>query len=243
MTEIDKNSIPKHIAVIMDGNGRWAMQRNLPRTKGHIEGVKRVEELVSACREWGVKALTLFTFSTENWSRPKEEVFFLMNMIDAIVKRKIESLNKSNIRFQILGRKEKIPEPVLTTIKKGIEKTKNNTGMTLNLAFNYGSRLEILDAVKEVVRDVQDGKWPLEALDSDKFSSFMYTKGLPDPDLLIRTSGEKRISNFLLWQMSYTELYFTEVLWPDFDRSELEKAVIEFQERERRYGGLNAEKG
>ncbi len=241
MTEIDKDKIPQHVAIIMDGNGRWAKERKSPRTSGHLEGVKRVEDVVNAAQALGVKVLTLFTFSSENWLRPKDEVSFLMNMIDGVVKKKLDRINKLNIRFQILGRKERIPEPVLTTIKNGIEKTKGNNGMVLNLAFNYGSRLEIIDAFKNIVNDVKNGKISVENISENMVSNYLYTRGLPDPDLLIRTSGEKRISNFLLWQLSYAEFYFTDTLWPDFNEEEFKKAIIEYQSRERRFGALKEE--
>jgi undecaprenyl diphosphate synthase len=240
--ELDRENIPKHIAIIMDGNGRWALKKNLKRSKGHLEGAKRVEEVIDLARELGIKVITLFTFSTENWKRPNEEVSLLMNMIDVIIKKKLKTMIKRNIRFQILGCDNNIPEPVLSTIRNGIEKTKNNDEFYLNLAFNYGSRAEIVEAVKEIGRQVKDGKITPSEITEDLFSQMLYTKGLPDPDLLIRTSGELRISNFLLWQLSYAELYFTDVLWPDFKKDEFLKAICDFQQRKRRYGGIGEDK-
>ena len=235
---IDKNNLPKHVAIIMDGNGRWAKQRGLKRIKGHIEGARRVEDLINAAIDIGIEAITLFVFSSENWKRPEKEVFLLMNMIDAVVKRQMGKMMKDNIRFQIIGRKERIPEPVFSTIKKGIDKTSNNTGLKLNLAFNYGARTEIVDAVKEIVSEVNMGKLTIDEISEGIFSKFLYTKDLPDPELMIRTSGEIRISNFLLWQLSYSELYFTDKFWPDFNREEFEKAIINYQDRKRRFGGI-----
>ena len=237
------NNLPKHIAIIMDGNGRWAKKRNLPRTSGHLEGVKRVEEIVRVAREMGIKALTLFAFSTENWTRPEDEVSMLMRTLISVLNKKVIRLSEANIKLQFIGRREGVPKVVLKTIDSATKLTKDNTGMMLNIAFNYGARLEILGAVKKIAQEVKDDKIKIDEITEGIFDSALYTKGLPDPDLLIRTSGEKRISNFLLWQLSYAELYFTEKFWPDFTEEEFKKAIIDFQSRERRYGNIAPSRG
>ncbi|MCA9409416.1 MAG: isoprenyl transferase [Candidatus Omnitrophica bacterium] len=230
--------IPQHVAIIMDGNGRWAKSRQLPRTKGHLEGVKRVEEIVDVASEIGIKVLTLYTFSTENWKRPKSEVSMLMNLLAEVLKHKIDSLKKSNIRFQTIGRKDRVPDALLNAINQVAHETKENTGLILNLAFNYGARLEIIDAIKQIALLVKNNQLAIENIDDFTVSRHLYTYNLPDPDLLIRTSGEQRISNFLLWQLSYAEFYFTQKYWPDFDADEFKNALNEFQNRERRYGKI-----
>jgi len=230
--------MPQHVAIIMDGNGRWATQRHLPRTHGHLEGVKRVEEIIDVARQWGIKALTLYTFSTENWNRPQQEVTMLMETLLIVLARNMKKLIEDGIRFQFIGRREGVPEKVLKTMDLAQGQTKHNSSLILNLAFNYGGRLEILDAVKTVAAQVRDQKLQLEEITEESFSQRLYTAGLPDPDLLIRTSGEKRISNFLLWQLSYAEFYFTEKFWPEFDKEEFRKAILDFQSRERRYGNI-----
>ena len=240
-TSVDLNFLPRHVAIIMDGNGRWAQSRNLSRSKGHIEGTKRVEEIVDYANEIGIKAMTLYTFSTENWNRPEPEIDLLMKILTTVLERKITKLINTNIRFQMIGRRERIPGSVLAIIDEVTAKTKHNTGLTMNLAFNYGSRLEIVDAFKKIARSVKEGSVNVDAIDEKMVSENLYTNGLEDPDLLIRTSGEMRISNFLLWQLSYAEFYFTEKFWPDFDETEFRKAIEEFQNRERRYGGLAAQ--
>jgi undecaprenyl diphosphate synthase len=235
------NNIPQHVAIIMDGNGRWAQSRNLPRTHGHIEGVRRVQEIVDSAAKLGVKVLTLYTFSTENWHRPNAEVSLLMNILTTVLREKINKLKKDNTRFQIIGRRQGVPDPVLNALDTVVSETKNNTGLILNLAFNYGSRLEILDAIQQIVRDVSLGRLNVDAITEEVVSDALYTRGLPDPDLLIRTSGEKRLSNFLLWQCSYTEFYFTDKLWPDFNDQEFYRAIEDFSQRERRFGNLKQE--
>lgn len=231
-------NIPGHVAIIMDGNGRWAKRQHLTRTQGHAEGIKRVEEVITAARTTGIKVLTLFTFSTENWRRPPAEVSMLMQMLSSALKEKILHLKKNNIRFHVIGRPERIPPSVRDVLKTAVGETKDNTGLVVNLAFNYGARLEIVDAVKEIVADVQNNRLDIEDIDEAAVSQRLYTKNLPDPDLLIRTSGEKRISNFLLWQLSYAELYFTDKCWPEFTAEEFQKAIADYQKRERRYGDL-----
>ncbi len=232
--------LPNHVAIIMDGNGRWAQNRNLPRSSGHIEGVKRVEEIVYFAQDQGIKFLTLFTFSTENWNRPENEVSMLMTTLITVINRKIKELNEKNIRLQFLGKRQGIPQSVLDTINSASELTRKNTDLTLNMAFNYGGRLEILEGVKNIAQAVKENQLDVNAITEEMLSQSLYTKGMPDPDLLIRTSGEKRISNFLLWQLSYAEFYFTDTLWPDFDKNEFLKALLDFEMRERRYGNVHA---
>ena len=238
----DKESLPRHIAIIMDGNGRWAKSKNLPRFRGHIEGVRRIEEISEAANDWGVEVLTIFAFSTENWQRPKKEVSMLMNMLSTVLTKRLDRLVKGNIRLRFMGKKEGIPSAVLKTVDRAIENTRGNSGLILNLAFNYGARQEIIDAVKHIATEVRKGRLSVSDLDENVIGQALYTADLPDPDLLIRTSGEQRISNFLLWQLSYAEFYFTNVFWPDFTKKELEKALREFQKRERRFGRLAAKK-
>ena len=236
---IDKNNIPRHIAIIMDGNGRWAKEKALPRSAGHKQGIERVKEIVNACADLGVKVVTFFAFSTENWSRPKKEVDMLMRYLNNFLAREIKKLDKKNIRFLSMGRGNPIPEYLQKKIRESKEQTKGNTGLTVVLALNYGARQEIVDAVKKFTDAVLKGEADINDLDVDGFSKYLYTAGLPDPDLLIRPSGELRISNFLLWQLSYAELYFPKKFWPDFDRSELEEAIEEYQKRDRRFGGID----
>jgi len=231
-------NLPQHIAIIMDGNGRWAAQRNLPRPQGHLEGVKRVEEIVEEATKAGIKVLTLFAFSTENWTRPPEEVSILMRTLISVLNKKIQKIHGNNIKLQFIGRRKGVPAEVLDCMDAAKELTRNNAGMILNIAFNYGGRLEILDATASIATAVKNGDLDIQQIDENIFSQALYTKGLPDPDLLIRTSGEKRISNFLLWQLSYAELYFTEKYWPDFDKNEFQKALDDFKNRERRYGNV-----
>jgi len=239
---IDKNNIPKHIAIIMDGNGRWAKEKGLPRTAGHREGIKRVKELVKAAAELGVKAVTLYAFSAENWVRPKSEISMLMRYLNNFLESEVRELDKNNIRFLVIGRDEPLPKYIQEKIIKAENKTKDNTGLTLVLALNYGSRQEIVDAAKRFARDVALGKASVEDLDEQSFNNYLYTLGLPEPDLLIRTSGEMRISNYLLWQLSYAELIFVKKNWPDFKKKDLEAAIEEFQQRERRFGGVDVVK-
>lgn len=235
---IQLSNIPRHVAIIMDGNGRWAKRQHLTRTQGHAEGIKRVEETVAAAQKIGIKVLTLFTFSTENWRRPESEISILMSMLANVLQKKIKMLKENNVRFQVIGREENVPGSVLKAFQMAIHETKDNTGLIVNLAFNYGSRQEIIDAVKKIAAAVEKKSLAIADIDEKTIAQFLYTKGLPDPDLLIRTSGEKRISNFLLWQLSYSELYFTDKLWPDFTEEEFERAIADYQKRERRYGDL-----
>lgn len=239
---MDKNNIPKHVAIIMDGNGRWAMQRGLARTVGHREGINRIKEIIKAADDLGVRVLTFFAFSTENWSRPKREVDMLMRSLNNFLERQIRELDKNNIKFRCIGRSEPIPKYLQAKIKEAEDKTKDNTGLVVVLALNYGGRQEILDAVKQFSLEFKEGMTNFENLTVENFSNYFYTKGLPDPDLLIRTSGEMRISNFLLWQLSYAELYFSKKYWPEFKGEDLKNAIKIYQRRERRFGGIDAKK-
>ena len=221
----------------MDGNGRWAKERRLPKLAGHRAGVKAAEEAIKACGDLGVKALTLYTFSTENWKRPKREVEALFGLLEKYLDRETGKLNKNNIKFSVIGRIEALPAALKEKLRKVAEETKSNTGLVLNLALNYGARAEITDAAREIARDAASGSVRLEDIDEELFSGYLYTKDLPDPDLLIRTSGEFRVSNFLLWQISYAEIYVTKKFWPDFRKADLKKAVAEYRRRKRRFGG------
>ena len=231
--EIDKNNIPSHVAIIMDGNGRWAKKRGLSRIKGHKAGVKAIENALDTVLHLGVKVITVYAFSTENWIRPKEEVSVLMTLLFQFLKLQKKKLMEKDIKLSIIGDRSRLPDFVNREIDKVLEETKDNKCLIFNIALNYGGRAEILKAVKDLI---EEGVKP-EEVDENLFSSRLYTKNIPDPDLLIRTSGEIRVSNFLLWQIAYSELYFTEVLWPDFDTIEMLKAIVEYQKRERRFGG------
>lgn len=236
MEEIDKENLPRHIAIIMDGNGRWAKKKALNRISGHIKGVDTVREVVKACRELGIKVLTLYAFSKENWRRPKDEVTALMGLLKEYLLKEREEMIQNNIRLFAIGRLEDLPLDVQDTLRETMKKTEYCNGMILNLALSYGGRSEILHAVQGVISDLKKGQIHPDEINSQRFSQYLWTWGIPDPDLLIRTSGEFRISNFLLWQIAYTELYVTETLWPDFDREELLKAIADYQLRERRFG-------
>jgi len=236
MEEIGKEKLPHHIAIIMDGNGRWAKKKFLNRISGHIKGVNAVREVVTACRELGIKVLTLYAFSIENWRRPADEVNALMGLLKEYLQKECAEMAQNNIRLNTIGRVEDLPPDVQTTLRETMEKTKHCDGMILNLALSYGGRSEILHAVQGILSDLQKGKIKREEITVQRFHEYLWTHGIPDPDLLIRTSGELRISNFLLWQIAYTELYVTDTLWPDFDREELLKAIVDYQSRERRFG-------
>lgn len=222
----------------MDGNGRWAKRRGLPRTAGHKAGVKAVKRIVRAAGDMGISVLTLFTFSQENWKRPKNEVSAIMKLLYETTKREINELDKNNVKLITTGKTDEFSPRRRQILQEAMERTKDNTGLVLNLALNYGGRTEILDAVKKIAGDVKRGKLDPEQLTEESFSDYLYTNTLPDPDLLIRTSGEMRISNFLLWQTSYTELYVTDVLWPNFSVRDFYEAVQDYQSRERRFGRL-----
>jgi undecaprenyl diphosphate synthase len=229
---------PKHIAVIMDGNGRWARQRGLPRSRGHIEGASSAKQCVETCLEIGVEYLTLYTFSTENWRRPKEEIETLMGLLQRFLKDYTEDLRKRSVRLEAIGRLEEMPAGVQAQLRESIQATAGGKNLTTILAVNYSGRTEIVDATRKIVDEVLAGRLPKENINADLFQQFLYTHNWPDPDLFIRTSGEMRISNFLLWQLSYTEIYVTQKLWPDFRKQDLLEAVRQYGQRERRYGGV-----
>ena len=231
-------SIPRHIAIIMDGNGRWAKTRGLPRIKGHEHGAEAVRECVEGCGELKVEYLTLYAFSAENWQRPKTEVYALMRLLEKFLKEKTPELLEKNVRLQAIGRLTDLPASCQKQLHDSIERTSRNDGLTLILALSYGGRLEIIDGIKSLLREIDAGHIDEAMVNVEMFSKHLYTRYYPDPDLLIRTSGEMRISNFLLWQLSYTEMYVTQTLWPDFTRKDLFEAVEEFSRRQRRYGGV-----
>ena len=233
-----RGEMPKHVAIIMDGNGRWAEKRGLSRIEGHKRGVERVDEIVEEASRIGIKYLTLFAFSTENWKRPEYEVSFLMDLLKLYLETKKEKMLKNNIRFNVMGRIDGLPADVREKIEEVLEATKECDGLVLTLALNYGGRAEIVDAVRKLIKRLSDNGLKPEEVDEEIFSRFLYCPWLPEPDLLIRTSGEQRISNFMLWQLAYTELYFTPVLWPDFTKEEFLKAIEDYKRRERRFGGL-----
>ncbi|MCH7500920.1 MAG: isoprenyl transferase [Nitrospinae bacterium] len=236
MDQIDPKRLPRHIAIIMDGNGRWAQKNRLPRVEGHRRGVKTVDKIVTLCTEMHIEALTLYSFSDENWNRPRTEVEALMKILDQYLNRELERMKRENIRFNTIGRIHELPPAIQKLARRAKDSTRNNDGLVLTLALSYGGRQEIIDAVRKIAKQVQEGVLPIEDIDFRVMESCLYTHDLPDPDLLIRTSGEKRISNFLLYQMAYTELHYTQVLWPQFTEDDLLKAIIDFQNRERRFG-------
>ena len=230
--------IPGHVAVILDGNGRWAKKRHLPRTMGHVQGSKVVEDMLYVVDELGVKYFTVYAFSTENWKRSTEEVSTLMGILRTYLKDCVKKSMKNNVRCRVIGRKDELSQDIIDSINNLEEKTRNNTGLNFTVALNYGSRDEMLRAVKGCVKSCMSGETDINDIDESLFESYLDTKGIPDPDLLIRTSGEERLSNFLLWQLAYTEFYFTDVLWPDFNKKELKKAIDYYAKRDRRYGGV-----
>jgi len=234
--KIDPDNLPRHIAIIMDGNGRWAKQHTIGRIMGHKKGAQAVRTVVRTCRELGIKNLTLFAFSIENWERPAKEVQALMFLLEEYLTKEIDELQKQGIRLTTIGDIDRLHPPVKDKLLRVKESTLQNDKMILNLALSYGGKDEIIRAIKKIIADNKAGKIDVDKLDKETFSSYLYTSGMPDPDLLIRTSGECRISNFLLWQMAYTELYFTKVLWPDFTKDDLLKAIDSYQKRERRFG-------
>ena len=234
--QIDKSRLPRHVAVIMDGNGRWAKKRNLERSQGHVEGVNTVRKITEIASEIGVGYLTLYTFSTENWNRPKEEVDALMNLIVVAIERETPDLIKNNVRLTMIGDIERMPEFARKRLQKCMDDTSHCNGLVLNLALSYSSKWEILKAVKAIAEEVRDGKIAVEAIDDTLFGNHLTTCNIPDPDLLIRTAGDLRISNFLLWQIAYSELYFTDIYWPDFTKDDFCRAIIDYQSRERRFG-------
>ena len=244
LADIPSEKFPRHIAVIMDGNGRWAVRRGLERVRGHQEGARTVRDIVTECarlrkEHGGPDFLTLYSFSIENWKRPIDEVSFLMTMYIEYLRKERTTMMENNIRFRQIGRLDNLPDPVLDEVNRTLEETKDNDGLTLVLALNYGSRSEITDAVREIARKVQDNDLRPEEITEQMISDHLYTAGWPDPDLLIRTAGEMRVSNYLLWQISYAELYVSDVLWPDFDVEHLHEAIRSFASRNRRFGALD----
>jgi undecaprenyl diphosphate synthase len=233
-----KNKLPNHIAIIMDGNGRWARRRGFMRVRGHEEGVNSVREITTECARKHIGQLTLYAFSNENWKRSKTEVNFLMRMLKKFLIAERKTIKDNDIMLRTIGRTEALPDNVKKELSISMEESKNNKGMILCLALNYGGRTEIIDATKKLAADIKNGKRKLKDIDDDVFEEYMYTAGMTDPDLLIRTGGEKRISNFLLWEVSYAELWFTSVYWPEFKKKHLEEALSDYAKRERRFGGL-----
>lgn len=231
-------NVPEHVAIIMDGNGRWAKDRGLPRMAGHHSGMKAVKRITIAADRLGVKYLTLYAFSTENWKRPKAEVDFLMKLPQQFLEIELDELIANNVQVRMMGHKEDLPPFTISAVEEAIVKTANNTGLVLNFALNYGSRKEMLEAVKDIAADVQQGRLAIEDIDDKVMADRLLTSGLPDPDLLIRTSGELRLSNFMMWQLAYSELWFTDVYWPEFTETHFHEAILEYQRRARRYGGL-----
>lgn len=236
ITQISGKKLPAHVAIIMDGNGRWARQRGLDRSMGHMEGVKSVRRVTEIASDLGIKYLTLYTFSTENWNRPEEEVDALMHLIAIAIENETPDLIKNNVRLRLIGDMERVPDFALQKLNNCVKATAGCTGLSLVLAISYSSRWEIVEATKKIAKDVADGKMPIEKIDEKSFADNLSTTGIPDPDLLVRTGGEFRISNYLLWQIAYSELYFSEKFWPDFSKEDFCDAIIQFQSRERRFG-------
>lgn len=236
--KIDMENLPNHIGIIMDGNGRWAKKRFLPRNYGHQEGVQRVIEIVTAANNLGIKYLSLYAFSTENWKRPKEEINGLMKILVLYINSELNKLHSNNVKVKTMGDIDKLPEFALKEVQKAVSKTFNNTGMVLNIGLNYGGRDEIVLGIKKVFDDIKDQKITIEDLNVESFKDYLYTEGQPDLDLLIRPSGELRISNFMLYQAAYSEFYFSDVLWPDFKKKDLLLSIIDYQTRNRRFGGI-----
>ncbi|MBI3947857.1 MAG: isoprenyl transferase [Armatimonadetes bacterium] len=233
-----QGAVPRHIAIIMDGNGRWATRQGLPRIMGHQAGTEGVRQMVQGCRLLGIEILTLYTFSVENWRRPADEVQGLMILIEAVIRREIDALDEAGVRLGVIGRVSELPASLQEELRRDMERTRHNTQLNLNLAVNYGGRAEIIDAARRLARDARDGRLDPDAIDEPTFARALYTHSLPDPDLLIRTAGEQRISNFLLWQIAYAEMWVTDVPWPEFGQAQLMQAVADFQHRQRKFGGL-----
>jgi len=239
-TRLDPDRLPSHVAVIMDGNGRWARQRSLPRVMGHRAGVEALKRTLRLCSDWGIGALTAYAFSTENWTRPGEEVTFLMTLFERVLARELEGLMREQVRIRFLGDLEQLPQGLQDLIADATSRTAANTGIHFNVCTNYGGRRELVRAARHLAEQVAAGQLAPEAIDEQLFAAELHTAGEADPDLLIRTSGEQRISNFLLWQLAYAELHITEVLWPDFDAEALLTALLDYQGRQRRFGGVDS---
>ena len=236
--DINLDKVPAHIAIIMDGNGRWAKSRFMPRTYGHKVGVETIRKVVKECSRLGVKYLTLYAFSTENWKRPKEEVSALMGLLVKYLRNELEELHKNNVKILTIGDISKLPQACIEELDLAKKKTKDNRGLVMSLALNYGGRNDLVNAVKNISQEVVDGKISVDDIGDDLISSHLSTKESPDPDLVVRTSGEQRLSNFLLWELAYSEFYFADIHWPDFDEKELQKAIFAYQSRDRRFGGI-----
>ncbi|MFM7365487.1 MAG: isoprenyl transferase [Cuspidothrix sp.] len=234
--DLNKELLPQHVAVIMDGNGRWAKRQGLPRIMGHKAGVDALKDLLRCCKDWGIKALTAYAFSTENWKRPQEEVEFLMSLFQRVLRQELREMVEENVQIQFVGNLQALPKALQAEISRSMTETKNNQSIKFTVATNYGGRQEILQACRAIAQKVQEGILKPEEISEELFESHLYTAGIADPDLLIRTSGEMRLSNFLLWQMAYGEIYITDTLWPDFDRQEFHRALSAYQQRERRFG-------
>jgi len=238
--DLQQERLPKHVAVIMDGNGRWAQQRGLPRIMGHRRGVDTLKELLRCCRDWGIGALTAYAFSTENWGRPLEEVDFLMTLFERVLRQELREMMEEQVRIRFVGDLSRLPASLRAEIERSMAETSQNQGIQFSVATNYGGRQEIVQACRAIATQVEQGKLHSEEIDEALFAQHLYTQGTVDPDLLIRTSGEMRISNFLLWQMAYAEIYITDTLWPDFDRAEFHRALVDYQQRDRRFGRLSS---
>ncbi|WP_071191060.1 isoprenyl transferase [Trichormus sp. NMC-1] len=235
-SDLKKELLPQHVAVIMDGNGRWAKRQGLPRIMGHKAGVDAIKDLLRCCKDWGIKALTVYAFSTENWKRPQEEVEFLMTLFQRVLRQELREMVEENVQIQFVGNLQALPKALQEEISRSMAETKDNRSIRFTVATNYGGRQEILQACRAIALKVQQGLLQPEEISEEVFESHLYTAGVADPDLLIRTSGEMRLSNFLLWQMAYGEIYITDALWPDFDRQEFHLALCAYQQRERRFG-------
>ncbi|HYX16065.1 MAG TPA: isoprenyl transferase [Nostoc sp.] len=235
-TDLKRELLPQHVAVIMDGNGRWAKRQGLPRIMGHKRGVDALKDLLRCCQDWGIQALTAYAFSTENWKRPQEEVDFLMTLFQRVLRQELREMVEENVQIKFVGNLQALPRSLQQEISRSMEATKDNGGIRFSVATNYGGRQEILQACQAIAKQVQQGLLQPDEIDEQVFESHLYTAGIIDPDLLIRTSGEMRLSNFLLWQMAYGEIYITDALWPDFDRAEFHRALCAYQQRERRFG-------
>ncbi|WP_193198561.1 isoprenyl transferase [Nostoc sp. MG11] len=238
--DLNPQKLPQHIAVIMDGNGRWATSRGLPRIAGHRQGAKTLKELLRCCKDWGISALTAYAFSTENWRRPTEEVDFLMLLFERLLRRELAQMHREGVRISFIGDLSILPKSLQAEIERSSAETLNNQAIHFTVAVNYGSRNEIMRACRQVAELVQQGELTAEGVNENLMEKFLYTADTPEPDLLIRTSGEMRLSNFLLWQMAYTEMYFTDILWPDFDREAFHQALLSYQGRDRRFGQVKA---
>ncbi|WP_163536826.1 isoprenyl transferase [Gracilibacillus sp. YIM 98692] len=234
----DQGRIPNHVAIIMDGNGRWAQKRGLPRVAGHKEGMDNIKKVVRKANQFGIEVLTIYAFSTENWKRPTDEIEYLLKLPIDFLQHYLPELMDRNVKIQTIGEVNALPQRTKDAIKRAVDQTTHNTGLVLNIAINYGSRHEMIHSVKQICQGVIDGAYSVDDINEDMLNDYLFTADLGDPDLIIRTSGELRLSNFLLWQAAYSELWFTDILWPDFDGEQFEKAIYDFQRRKRRYGGV-----